>query len=92
MTRKGCGLWPDHDEDDVLFELVRRVSPDKLCVVTIHNAMPQPFVDAYVFDESAGEGEVNTPFEHAPPASIVSEYLFEVPDVGNIPARVLVGK
>jgi hypothetical protein len=90
MTKPGRGLWPDCEEHDPLFELARRVSPDKLVVVAVHNAQPEPFVDAYVFDESAGEGENAVPFEHEPVDSIVAEYQFEVPGVGRVPARVVV--
>jgi hypothetical protein len=90
MTKPGRGLWPDREEHDVLFELTRRVAPDKLCVVTVHNADPQPYVDAYVYDEAPAEGEINTPFEHVPPDDIAADYTFEVPGVGTIPAQVVV--
>jgi hypothetical protein len=92
MTKPGRGLWPDRDEHDPLFELARRVSPDKLVVVAVHNAWPEPFVDAYVFDESAGDGDNSVPFEHEPVESILSEYQFEVPGVGRVPARIVVVK
>jgi hypothetical protein len=90
MLAKDRGLWPGADEHAILFELVRRVAPSLLVVVTVHNDETEPFVDAYVYDEAAADGENDVPFEHRPVADIAGDYLFSVPGIGDIPARVVV--
>jgi hypothetical protein len=92
MTVKGRGVWTEvgAHHDDVLFELVRRVTPTVLCVVNVHNAKPEPYIDAFVYDESAGVDDNPVVFELKPRDQIAGDYLFKVPGLGDVAAKVVV--
>jgi hypothetical protein len=90
MLAKGRGLWPDRGNDEVLMELLRRVAEKLVVVVSIRNALPAPYVDAFAYDESAGNIESAYVAILPPSDTLLKDYVFEIPGLGRVEAKIIV--